>query len=107
MVQDYCLVGRKINLLLKAMCVNHLLTFSTIKISLLCFSDYVNNTHSIEKYSHNAKKYEEESRDHLNVSTLRWLPLTFGDLYSQETFMHIGTEVSSANSYKSHYNAFY
>ena len=44
---------------------NYLLIFFKIKHLYCIFSDYINNTHSFEKYSHNAKKYKEESRNHL------------------------------------------
>lgn len=60
--------------------------FFTIKKTLLCFSDYVNNTHSFKNIHTIPKSTRKKVEITWNANTLRWLLLTFDDLFFHETF---------------------
>lgn len=71
------------------------------------FSDYVNNTHSFENSHLMPRNIRRQVEITWNAGTLTWLPLTFRDLFSQDMFMQIGTEISSATSCKPQCNTVY
>lgn len=79
--------------------MNYLLIFFTVVFSeYLIIYIHLKNSHPMPI---NIRRQVEIT---WNAGTVKWLLLTLRDIFSQEIFMQIGTEISSATSCKSQCN---